>query len=133
MNRRLILGFSVAPLAPCLLAATIESVYQGKIVLIPIATVLYAIFAYPFVFVLGIPAYILMSRFGLVSMPYVTSAGLFLGCVSGILMPLTLGAEWQRVFDGHGRCHLGWFIHGDRCASSCRELWRFAWPISAPG
>ena len=98
MNRRLILGFSLAPLAPCLLAATVAAAKHGQIVAIPIGTLLYAIFAYPLAFALGIPAYLLMARLGWVSMPQVASAGFFLGCISGILILLTLGgAEWQRI------------------------------------
>lgn len=109
MNFRTIRGFLVAPLAPCVLVATVASVSVGDMGVIPFLTLLYAVFAYPFALVLGVPAYLLMSRFGLLSMPYLTSAGFFLGCLSVVIF-LMLGADLERVLDS--KIFIAFFLFG---------------------
>jgi len=101
MNRRLIVAFLVSPLAPCALTAIFTAVRNGDPLAIPIATLLYAIFAYPFALVLGVPAYLVMSRFGALSLLRVAVSGALLGAVSGVLMPGLLGLqlEWMRAVE----------------------------------
>ena len=101
MNRRLIVAFLVSPLATCALAATFAAVRNGDLLAIPIATLLYAIFAYPFTLVLGVPAYLVMSRLGALSLLRVVVSGVLLGAVSGVLMLgfLDLQLEWARAIE----------------------------------
>ena len=101
MNRRLIVAFLVSPLVPCILAATFAAIRNGDLLAIPIATLLYAIFAYPFALALGVPTYLVMSRLGAMSLLQVIVSGALLGAVSGVLMPGLLGMqlEWARAFE----------------------------------
>lgn len=100
MSRRPILGFLIAPLTPCVLAATIASLRLVDLLAIPFGTLLYAVFAYPFALVLGIPAYLLMSRVGSLSVLRVTLTGAILGLISGAVLLLLLRAEWVHALDG---------------------------------
>jgi hypothetical protein len=80
---RPVLGFLVAPLAPCILIAAfvsrdVKSFFAN--------TLYYAVFAYPFSFVFGIPAYWLMSRRSTLSMVNVTVGGCILGINSGVII-----------------------------------------------
>lgn len=98
MNRRVVIGFLVAPLVPCVLAATVASLRHGVVLAIPFATLLYAAFAYPVAFLLGIPAYVLMSRLGSLTVLRVTLAGSVLGSISGAVLLVVLGADGMPAF-----------------------------------
>jgi len=98
MNMRLIRAFLIAPLAPCLIAATILVISNRDILAFPVAILLYAAFAYPFAFLLGVPGYFIMAKTGLLSMWPSIAAGSVLGAVSGILLPLFIGVETERAF-----------------------------------
>lgn len=126
MNFRIIRGLLAAPLAPCVLAATVASVTVGDLWVIPFLTLLYAVFAYPFALVLGVPAYLLMSRFGLLSMPYLTSAGFFLGCLSVVIF-LMLGADLERVLDS--KIFIAFFLFG---VFGSITAWVFWWLALRP-
>lgn len=94
MNGRLILGFLAAPLVPCILAATAASLRQGDLASIPFGTLLYALFAYPFALVLGIPTYLLISRLGHPSLVRVIFSGGILGLISGLIFLELLDLNW---------------------------------------
>lgn len=94
MDRRPVLGFLIAPLAPCVLAATVLAISHGDFLVLPIAILLYAFFAYSFGLMLGVPAYFLISRLGYLSMLQVTFAGSLLGFISGAILPFVIGTGW---------------------------------------
>ena len=96
---RPVLGFLIAPLAPCLLVAIAVCLGQGDLLGIPFAMLLYAFFAYLYALVFGVPAYLLMSRFGYVSLPHVITTGAVLGFASGATIPVVMGVAWARAVD----------------------------------
>jgi len=95
LSRRPVLGFLVAPLAPCILVAAFVSL-DGKNFLAN--TLSYTVFAYPPAFVFGIPAYWLMSRRTTLSMVNVTAAGCILGLNSGAIIFALPGGLYGCVF-----------------------------------
>ncbi len=99
MSNRPILGFIIAPLAPCLVASIAVCFSRGDLAAIPIAMFLYALFAYPFSLVFGVPIYLLFSRLGYISMWQVVVAGTILGFISGATLPFIMGVEWKGAMD----------------------------------
>lgn len=115
MDRRIIRAFLLTPLVPCL----VQAVAMKN----PVGLIVYAIFSYPLVAVLGVPSFLLFRRLGWLSLPHVVFAGLFLGVVSAILLSSTLGWELEgyaaqsiamslALFAAHGAIAAGafWYI-----------------------
>lgn len=115
MDRRIIRAFPLAPLVPCL----VQSVAMRN----PVGLIIYAIFSYPLVAVLGVPSFLLFRRLGWLSLPQVVLAGLFLGVVSAMLLSFAMGWELEgyaaqsivmslAIFAAHGAIAASafWFI-----------------------
>ena len=98
MNTRLIRAFAIAPLAPCLVAATFLVISNRDILVFPAATLVYALFAYSFALALGVPGYLVMSKAGWLSMPKTMVSGTVLGATSGVLLQIFIGVKVQAAF-----------------------------------
>ncbi len=121
MRPSIIKGVALAPLAPCVLLATVQALRDGSLLAIPIGTLFYATFAYPLMLILGLPAHALLRRYGLTSARQTLATGGALGAGSALALPLldgfgkTTPLDWLptlAVFAGSGivTAALFWYL-----------------------
>lgn len=93
------LGFLVAPLVPCIAAAYMVSVMNGDLWAFPVGVLIYSVFAYPFAVILGMPAYLFMSRLGYLSIAQTAAVGAALGLISSFIIIFIFGSGNSRLID----------------------------------